>query len=466
MPPAREYLRVSKDRSGRERSNTEQQDENRQAWPDLDFGEHYSDATSASRYARKARDDWPRLIADLENGTFGADVLVLWETSRGSRKVGDWVDLVDICEKRGVKIAVTEHDRLYNPANARDRKDLIDGANDAEYESAKTSGRVRRSSGANALKGMPHGRVLYGYRRTYDPETGSLRGQDPHPEQAPVVHRVFTDYADGRSARAIAAALNAEGTKTNRGNGWTPLMIHRMVSNPAYRARRVHKGNDFGPAVWPALVDDDLFERAGRHRDAARWHRKAYNISLLAGVVHCGCGERMSVHHSNDAAYYSCQAGYHAYRPVERLDRWVQVKLLARLARIDVAEALADTEDPAVTEARARVVELKAELDEAMACWRGEIPGSKLSAQRFAEMESHLLPQIAEAERLIRSVELPLGVDIPVPERIPEWWVDELTPEMRRAVVGAFIVAVFVQPLGRGRRRYDDADFTEIEWRR
>ena len=36
----REYLRVSYDRSGRERSNSEQQDDNRAAWSRLSFGEH------------------------------------------------------------------------------------------------------------------------------------------------------------------------------------------------------------------------------------------------------------------------------------------------------------------------------------------------------------------------------------------------------------------------------------------
>ena len=86
-PKAREYLRVSLDRSGRERSIDEQRDENRRAWPQYDFnGSAYSEKPiSASRYTTKKRDVYAKLIADIKAGRFGANVLVLWESSRGSR---------------------------------------------------------------------------------------------------------------------------------------------------------------------------------------------------------------------------------------------------------------------------------------------------------------------------------------------------------------------------------------------
>jgi len=93
-PPtsAREYLRVSVDRSGEERSNEDQHADNLAAAPTFgidSFGEPYRDKGSASRHARKARDDFPRLIDDLTTGNFGADILVLWESSQSSRKVSE-----------------------------------------------------------------------------------------------------------------------------------------------------------------------------------------------------------------------------------------------------------------------------------------------------------------------------------------------------------------------------------------
>src|SRR4051794_35979397 len=87
---AREYLRVSVDRSGRARSLDEQHNDNaavadREGWS---LGAAYRDeALSASRYARKARGGFADLLSDLDAGRFGAGVLGMWESSRGSRKV-------------------------------------------------------------------------------------------------------------------------------------------------------------------------------------------------------------------------------------------------------------------------------------------------------------------------------------------------------------------------------------------
>ncbi|MFE3325823.1 hypothetical protein [Streptomyces sp. NPDC059176] len=52
----------------------------------ITLGKPYKDIGSASRYAKKARNDFERLLADLRNDRFGADLLWLWESSRGSRR--------------------------------------------------------------------------------------------------------------------------------------------------------------------------------------------------------------------------------------------------------------------------------------------------------------------------------------------------------------------------------------------
>jgi DNA invertase Pin-like site-specific DNA recombinase len=158
----REYLRVSFDRSGRERSTTEQHAENEYAavrrGVELLQPPYVDQSISASRYTTKVRGDFLRLIDDLKEGRFGAEELWLWESSRGSRKVGEWVELIELCELRAVKIYVTTHDRLYDPANPRDRRSLLEDAVDSEYESAKISLRARRAQAAAAAEGRPNGR--------------------------------------------------------------------------------------------------------------------------------------------------------------------------------------------------------------------------------------------------------------------------------------------------------------------
>lgn len=78
---AREYLRVSPDRSGRARSLEEQHADHvgvvgEQGWTLV--AESYRDeSVSASRYSRKARDGFDALIEDLERDRFGAQVLLI-----------------------------------------------------------------------------------------------------------------------------------------------------------------------------------------------------------------------------------------------------------------------------------------------------------------------------------------------------------------------------------------------------
>ena len=460
MTTAREYLRVSVDRSGRERSNVEQQDDNRTHWSTFTFAVPYSDAVSASRYSTRRRGDFDQLVRDLDADRFGADVLVLWESSRGSRKVGEWVELIDRCEGQGVRIAVTTHGRIYDPANPRDRRSLLEDAVDSEYESAKISDRVRRNTRQNAAARRPHGKVLFGYRRIRDVRTGALIGQEPHPEQAPIVQGVFRDYLAGQSARSIAQALTDAGVRTNRGNGWTALMVHRMLTNRAYIGHRIHKGEDFGQG-WEPLIDADTFERAAARREATSWRKVRRTSALCSGLVRCGvCRSRMQIKHSH-AAYYGCQDGYHAYRRADELDAFVTAAVVERLSRPDVADLLAGQEDPRVAEARARATELRAELDEALAAWKAK----RLSVQAYTAMESHLLPQIDAADREARRAIIPIELDLPAAELVPVWW-DDLTPEVRREVAAALIAAVVVQPTGRGRRSFDWHATTTIDWRR
>src|SRR5258708_38608353 len=97
------------DKSRQARSVSEQHDDNRaeisaHGW--LDAGT-YEDEESASRFARKDRPDWLRLLADIEAGLY--DVVVFWESSKGSRKLGEGIDFLDLGRQHKVLIHVTTH---------------------------------------------------------------------------------------------------------------------------------------------------------------------------------------------------------------------------------------------------------------------------------------------------------------------------------------------------------------------
>ena len=78
---AREYLRVSLDRSGRARSLDEQHADHQrvageQGWT-LDEDSYRDESISASRYSRKTRNSFNALLDDLEGDRFGARVLMI-----------------------------------------------------------------------------------------------------------------------------------------------------------------------------------------------------------------------------------------------------------------------------------------------------------------------------------------------------------------------------------------------------
>src|SRR5262245_46550325 len=137
----------------------------------------YEDGSSASRYARKSREAWARVLEDLAAGRL--DILVLWESSRGDRTLTSWSQLLDLCRDRGVSIYVIADERLYDPRRASDWRSLAAAGVDSAAESDKLSVRVRRGHAGAAAEGRPsHGRCPYGYRRVYDPTTGELVGQE------------------------------------------------------------------------------------------------------------------------------------------------------------------------------------------------------------------------------------------------------------------------------------------------
>lgn len=91
----REYLRVSKDRSGRGKSPDQQHGENAAALMPRESDIHTEPCRdndrSASRYSNQAREGFAQLMSDLEEDALGAGALGLWESSRGSRQRGEWV---------------------------------------------------------------------------------------------------------------------------------------------------------------------------------------------------------------------------------------------------------------------------------------------------------------------------------------------------------------------------------------
>ena len=446
----REYLRVSFDRSGRARSVGEQHDENvgdaaREGITLLDGeGAQYRDNhRSASRYARKSRDDFERLLSDLRSGEFGADVLYLWESSRGSRKVGEWVDLIELCEKRSVRIRVTTHGRTYDPANPRDRRSLLEDAVDSEYESGKVSARARRASAASAAAGRPHGRAPYGYRRVYDERSGALVGQEADPVEAPVVAELFSRLAGGHSLRSIANDFAARGVEKRSGGPFSAQHLRSMALLPTYAAMRVHipggrrermnqskisrslfanEVTQIVEASWPAVVGRDEFLAVRERltdpvRIQTRPGRGVHLLSMIARCADCGAvlvaafRDPKSGGASGGARrrVYQCRRNGCVRIGADELDAFAVRLMVDYLSAPEVLAEIASTAEgegehagmlAAVRAEIAEATEQGAELGDALA-------SGAISVALAARSEPQIRARLADAERRERELSTP-----------------------------------------------------------
>lgn len=406
---AREYLRVSKDKSGRERSITEQHTENEAEAAEYDWtlGQPYSDVGSASRYAAKPRGDYDTLIADLRADRFGADILLLWESSRGSRRASEWLALIELCAERGVQIHVTSHRRTYDPRNGRDRKSLRDDASDSEYESDKISQRATRANGANAKAGRPHGRVPYGYRRTYDPATGKLVGQEVDPAEAKVIRELFDRVAKGHSLRSIAADFERRGIAKPSGGPFSAQHLRNLATRHVYAGIRVHHGQEH-PADWPAIVDRRTWLRvqgilSAPERTTTRPGRARHLLSMIAK---CDvCSGPLAASYRREGREYQCHEGGHVRVNADGLDDLAEKAIVGYLARDDVAEKITrrDGDDAALEAAKLAVAEIRREADDLA----DQVGRGTLTATLAARAEPAILARLAAAQARVDELQTP-----------------------------------------------------------
>lgn len=379
----REYLRVSQDTSGRERSPQEQHADNQRAAAELGFtlGEPYRDIGSASRYARKSRKGFDQLVDDLTQGRFGAHILMLWESSRGSRKVGEWVSLIELCEASGVKIHVTTHGRTYDPANHRDRRTLLEDAVDSEYESAKKSDRLKRSAAAAAAEGRAVSRVPYGYRSEYDPKTGRLVGRAPEPGEAKVVAELFEKVAEGKTLHSIAREFAERGIEKRSGGPFSAPHLRSLLNNRGYIGERAYIPGRNGrwqrrgeaqvtKAQWEPIVDRSVwFAVQAILADQSRVkNRPGGARHLLSMIARCDpCGGPLNVAAEKTYVYYRCRDKGCVRVDKAELEQVAVDRALAYLSSPAVYRRLKQTDDEvndALVDVEQKLADVRNELDD------------------------------------------------------------------------------------------------------
>ncbi|MFF9690289.1 recombinase family protein [Streptomyces sp. NPDC014623] len=439
------YGRNSRDPKKKGSSVGDQLNEGRElclenGWP---IKREFSDiGRSASRYAKREREEFEEMIEGIESGD--CRILVAWEASRYYRDLEVYVRLRNVCMAAGVLLCY--NGTVYDLSKRSDRKATAQDALQAEDEAEGIRDRNLRTVRLNAKAGGPHGRILWGYARRYDPDTGDLVEQYPHPERSKIVQKIFERVAAGESEYSILQNLRAGGERLP-GIRWEQHHLVSLLRNVGYKGRRIHQGIDVGKATWPALVEDELFDAVQQIISAPeRLTTKSWAVvHLLSGIARCGVCEtapHLKILNNRGIKSYQCSEAFDVSMSEAKLDAYVEEAVIEFLESKAAAAAFSSTDDQKRTAAaRLRHKQMQAQLDAARlkAAEFGPDGQPVLSIQSLAALEATLTPKIEEARVQAEAVNVPplLRGIIGRPNVDAIW--EDMTIEQRRAVLRAVV---------------------------
>jgi hypothetical protein len=384
---------------------------------------------------------------------------VTWEASRFQRDLDDYVRLRELCRKSGVLWSYSG--RTYDLARTDDRLTTGLDALLAERESDVTRERVLRAVRANASKGRPHGKVLYGYVREYDPTSGVLVRQVVREDQADVIREAARRILSGETCNAIARDLNRRGIPPARGGEWDLTRIRRLVTNPAFIAQRVHQGEVIGMADWPAILDESTFYQCVANlSDPKRKTTNEHAIKyLLSGIARCGvCGGPLKVQpQRNFYKAYICKR-FCVARKVEWVNDLVEKLIVARLGKPD-ALALFGAEDEDTSDLLSRLAEKRARLES----FYDAAADGDITAAALGRIESKLLAEIGSLESRVRRFDVPIVAYELVRDAEQVW--PTLTLQQKREAIQCLVEIRVLRSATRGSKRFDP-DLVQVDWKR
>jgi site-specific DNA recombinase len=437
----------------------------------------YSDRDrSASRYATKEREEFTRLLGDIEAGKL--DAVWFWELSRSQRRLDVFAKLRDLC--RGMGVLWVIRDRVYDPSAYADMMTLGMLSVIGENESEMTSERVQRGKKSSAATGRRAGKVPYGYRAVYDrdgryihdePDLFDGHGLPVEDSPAYIVREIYSRILAGHSLTSIRRDLNDRGVRTRGGYSWANSTVRFIAMSPTYLGQRVYQVGDGilqadrakmvldgVETKWPPLVDAETFWAVHRLlSDPARKKTRSgprTGIYLLSSVAWCGeCGGKLLRKkfppNGNRVAplpdSYFCKDRSCVGIPAEMLDAYAETVMVRWLSDPAVVADLTRAEDSAAAaQARGDVEQLRAEL---AALYRDAKAG-RVSPVIATATETGLKERIDEAEQRVQAATLPPVLRGNIGPQAEAGWA-ALDMEVKRQMIRV-VADIRVRKVGRG----------------
>lgn len=283
--PAVIYARYSS--SGQREESIEGQLRECRAWATRNgfhiIGE-YTDKALTGRTDK--RPDFQRMLRDSERGVFKA--VICWKIDRFARNRYDSATYKYKLKKNGVRVFYAKEAIPEGPEGII-LESVMEGY--AEYYSENLSQNVKRGNYDSALERKTLGNKVLGLRE------GTDGRYEIDPDTAPIVRRIFEEYAAGRSAVEIYTQLNEEGYTTLRGTSFNKNSLRYILKNEKYCGVYTYKDLIRDEHGIPPIVSRELFDKCQQmltkhHRAPAADREVAF---LLTSKLFCGhCGQPMT----------------------------------------------------------------------------------------------------------------------------------------------------------------------------
>lgn len=217
------------------------------------------------------RDEFNRLMKDCEDGKI--DIILVKSISRFARNTVDLLSAVRHLKALGIEV-IFEKENINSMGNDGELM-LSILASFAQEESRSISENVKWGTRKRFEHGIPNGRVrVYGY--SWEGNTLMIV-----PEEAETVKRIYAEFTNGKTPRAIAKGLNDDGITTRMGCKWSDFGIRTILQNITYtgnmllqkvfvddpitKHRKINRGElprYFVENTHEPIIEKDIFDKA------------------------------------------------------------------------------------------------------------------------------------------------------------------------------------------------------------
>jgi site-specific DNA recombinase len=463
--PAAIYTRISHDPDGAKLGVSRQQHDCESFCSQRGWEVHkiYED-DDISAYSGKNRPAYRELLEDIRAGLIRA--VVAWHPDRLHRHPRELEEFIDVCERAGVRVETVQAGTidLSTPSGRAVARTL--GAW-ARFESEHKAERQRRKHLELALAGRDAGGTRpFGYEE----DRHTIR-----PNEATLIEEAAQRVLTGEGLRTVCRDWTTRGILSATGKSWSAVALRNILLSArisgrreyfTVNGRRVRIGRIMAPAVWDGIITIDESDRLRALLSDPRRQQSgglARSYLLTGGIARCGrCGHPLWSGATNGNRSLRClrrDSGEGCGRvsimaePVEHL---VVEAVFQRIEAGALETIMTQSDDHTIAD---ELLTVETSLAALARDWAEErITRVEWDAARetLAGRQQALARQVQAHRRAYAFHDLP--------DPLREAW-PTLPLHKRRAVMGALVDAVIINPaILRGRKYFDDRRI-DVRWK-